>query len=56
MKFEEYLRYERYPEWAKHYLDFDALIDMLTQLEDKLIFTPEHGKGGNRLFIGCYWC
>jgi SPX domain protein involved in polyphosphate accumulation len=34
MKFGDYLRTNRLPEWEDHYLDYDALKDLIKRLEE----------------------
>jgi SPX domain protein involved in polyphosphate accumulation len=45
MKFGEYLREQKNPEWQNSYLDYDKLKDMIKELESRHVGVLVTGKG-----------
>jgi hypothetical protein len=45
MKFGEYLRNQKNPEWEDSYLDYDKLKDMIKELETRHVGVLPTGKG-----------
>ncbi len=46
MKFGEYLKSQKVPDWQQSYLDYDKLKKMISELEESKLFSPDDtGKG-----------